>query len=46
MVDGSIIDQGGPSNAVFAQLWGALATRYATKSRVIFGIMNKPWDGQ
>jgi endoglucanase len=45
MVDGAIIGQGGPSNAVFAQLWSSLATKYANQYRVIFGIMNEPWGG-
>lgn len=45
MIDGTIIVQGGPSNAVLAQLWSSLATKYANESGVIFGIMDEPWGG-
>lgn len=46
LVDGQIVGQGGPSNAIFAQLWGNLATKYASQPKVIFGIMNEPWGGR
>jgi endoglucanase len=42
--DGGIIGQGGPTNAQFTSLWSQLATKYASQSRVIFGIMNEPHD--
>ncbi|KAF9230428.1 glycoside hydrolase family 5 protein, cellulose binding module 1 [Melanogaster broomeanus] len=42
--NGAIIGQGGPSNEVFAALWSSLAGSYASKSKVIFGIMNEPHD--
>ena len=42
--NGAIIGQGGPSNAQFASLWSQLAAKYATQSKVIFGIMNEPHD--
>lgn len=42
--NGAIIGQGGPTNSVFAALWSSLATKYASQSRVIFGIMNEPHD--
>ena len=40
--NGGIIGQGGPTNAQFANLWGQIATKYVTQSKVIFGIMNEP----
>ncbi|KAI0263104.1 carbohydrate-binding module family 1 protein/Glycoside hydrolase family 5 protein [Gloeopeniophorella convolvens] len=39
-----IIGQGGPSNDVFAALWSQLAAKYASQSKVIFGVMNEPHD--
>jgi endoglucanase len=39
-----IIGQGGPSNAQFVALWTDLARRYASNSRILFGIMNEPHD--
>ncbi|KAI4154577.1 MAG: hypothetical protein LQ340_001586 [Diploschistes diacapsis] len=42
--DGKIIGQGGPTNDQFAGLWSQLATKYASDSRIIFGIMNEPHD--
>ncbi|KDR72631.1 hypothetical protein GALMADRAFT_142932 [Galerina marginata CBS 339.88] len=42
--NGGIIGQGGPSNAVFAQLWSNIATKYKSNSKVVFGIMNEPHD--
>ncbi|WPH04369.1 Hypothetical protein R9X50_00725900 [Acrodontium crateriforme] len=40
--NGAIIGQGGPTNAQFAAFWGALAGRYASNSKVAFGLMNEP----
>ncbi|PMD38430.1 glycoside hydrolase family 5 protein [Hyaloscypha variabilis F] len=37
-----VIGQGGPTNAVFASLWASIATKYQTKNKVIFGLMNEP----
>ena len=42
--NGGIIGQGGPTNAQFANLWSQIATKYASQSRVVFGIMNEPHD--
>lgn len=42
--NGKIIGQGGPSNAQFASLWSQLASKYASQTKVIFGIMNEPHD--
>ncbi|KZP31156.1 glycoside hydrolase family 5 protein [Athelia psychrophila] len=42
--DGEIIGQGGPTNAQFANLWSQVATKYASESKIIFGIMNEPHD--
>ena len=42
--NGQIIGQGGPTNAQFASLWSQLATKYASTSNVIFGVMNEPHD--
>ena len=42
--NGGIIGQGGPTNAQFASVWSQLATKYASQSRIIFGIMNEPHD--
>ncbi|KAJ7598555.1 endoglucanase [Mycena floridula] len=39
-----IIGQGGPTNAQFASLWASIATKYASNSKIIFGIMNEPHD--
>lgn len=43
-VNGSLIGQGGPTDAQFADLWAQLATKYADNSKVLFGIMNEPHD--
>jgi endoglucanase len=43
-VNNAIIGQGGPSDAVFADLWSQLAKKYASSSKVIFGLMNEPHD--
>jgi len=40
--NGQIIGQGGPTNTQFASLWSQLATKYASNSKVAFGIMNEP----
>ena len=42
--NGQIIGQGGPTNAQFASLWSQLAKKYASQSKVVFGIMNEPHD--
>ncbi|KAI1484361.1 glycoside hydrolase superfamily [Biscogniauxia mediterranea] len=42
--DGKIIGQGGPTDAQFAALWSALATKYASEDRVVFELMNEPHD--
>ncbi|KAF9482685.1 cellulase-domain-containing protein [Pholiota conissans] len=42
--NGAIIGQGGPSNAVFATLWGNIAAKFASNSKIIFGVMNEPHD--
>lgn len=42
--DGGIIGQGGPTNAQFVSLWTQLATKYASQSNIIFGVMNEPHD--
>lgn len=44
--DGQIIGQGGPLNAIFSQLWGNIAAKYANQPKVIFVIMNEPWGGK
>ena len=42
--DGQIIGQGGPSNDQFASLWSQLATKYASTTNVVMGLMNEPHD--
>ncbi|KAK5128940.1 hypothetical protein LTR85_000273 [Meristemomyces frigidus] len=42
--NGDIIGQGGPTNAQFASLWSQIATKYASNSKVAFGVMNEPHD--
>ncbi|PNP39569.1 cellulase [Trichoderma gamsii] len=42
--NGAIIGQGGPTNAQFVSLWTQLATKYASQSKVWFGIVNEPHD--
>lgn len=39
-----IIGQGGPTNEQFAALWSSIATKYASESKIIFGVMNEPHD--
>ena len=33
-----IIGQGGPTNDQFAKLWSQIATKYASNSKIIFGV--------
>ena len=40
----NIIGQGGPTNEQFASVWSQLASKYKGQSKIIFGIMNEPWD--
>ncbi|PNP42997.1 hypothetical protein THARTR1_11163 [Trichoderma harzianum] len=42
--NGGIIGQGGPTNDQFTSLWSQLAKKYASQSKVWFGIMNEPHD--
>lgn len=42
--NGAIIGQGGPTNAQFTSLWSQLASKYASQSKIVFGIMNEPHD--
>ncbi|KZP20628.1 glycoside hydrolase family 5 protein [Athelia psychrophila] len=42
--NGGIIGQGGPTNAQFANVWSQIAKKYASQSKIIFGIMNEPHD--
>ncbi|KAK4692508.1 hypothetical protein P7C71_g4713, partial [Lecanoromycetidae sp. Uapishka_2] len=43
--NGNIIGQtGGPSISDFSGLWKQLATKYATESKVVMGLMNEPHD--
>ncbi|KAF8578407.1 glycoside hydrolase family 5 protein [Ramaria rubella] len=42
--NGGVIGQGGPTNAQFASIWSQLATKYASTSKIIFGVMNEPHD--
>ncbi|KAF8313042.1 cellulase-domain-containing protein [Clavulina sp. PMI_390] len=42
--DGGIIGQGGPTNDQFVSLWTQLATKYASQSKIMFGVMNEPHD--
>ncbi|KAI5255718.1 cellulase-domain-containing protein [Aureobasidium subglaciale] len=45
--NGQIVgSSGGPTNAQFASVWSQLATKYASKPKVAFGIMNEPHDLQ
>lgn len=36
---GEIIGQGGPTNQQFADLWSAIASKYASQSKIIFGVL-------
>ncbi|KAJ9136953.1 Beta-1,4-endoglucanase [Coniochaeta hoffmannii] len=42
--NGAVIGQGGPTNDHFVIVWKQLATKYASQSRIWFGIMNEPHD--
>ncbi|KAH7930545.1 cellulase-domain-containing protein [Leucogyrophana mollusca] len=42
--NGGIIGQGGPTNDQFVSIWSQLAAKYASQSKIIFGIMNEPHD--
>jgi endoglucanase len=42
--NGGVIGQGGPTNDQFISLWTQLATKYASNTRIWFGIMNEPHD--
>jgi len=42
--NGAIIGQGGPTDDQLASLWKQIATKYASQSKVAFGIMNEPHD--
>lgn len=39
-----MIGQDGPSAGQFASIWSQLTTKYASQSRVAFGLMNEPHD--
>jgi endoglucanase len=41
---GNIIGQGGPSNAMFAQLWANIASKFSNQPNAIFDLMNEPHD--
>ena len=42
--NGAIVGQGGPTNAQLANIWSQLASKYASNSKIIFGVMNEPHD--
>ena len=42
--NGGIIGQGGPTNDQFASLWSQIASKYASNSKIVFGVMNEPHD--
>lgn len=42
--NGAIVGQGGPSNDQLANIWSQLASKYASRSQIIFGVMNEPHD--
>ena len=42
--NGGIVGQGGPTDDQFASLWSQLATKYASESRMVFGLVNEPHD--
>ena len=43
--NGNIIGQpGGPTNQDFSSLWSQLATKYASDTNVVMGLMNEPHD--
>lgn len=37
--NGQIIGQGGPTNDQFVSLWKQIATKYASNSKIMFGVM-------
>ena len=43
---GQIIGQGGPSNEIFANIWGEIARKYANEDRIAFGLSNEPHDSE
>ena len=43
-VQSGVVGKDGPSTAAFASLWSALAKKYASNSKIIFGLMNEPHD--
>jgi len=42
--NGGIVGQGGPSDDQLVDIWRQLASKYASQSRIIFGVMNEPHD--
>lgn len=42
--NGQIVGQGGPTNAQLASIWSQLAAKYASQSKIAFGVMNEPHD--
>lgn len=44
--NGNIVGQSGGAvtDAQLASLWSQIATKYASQSKVIFGVMNEPHD--
>ena len=41
---GNTADVAAATTAQFAAFWGALAGRFATNEKVIFGLMNEVWE--
>lgn len=39
-----VVGKDGPTSTQFAALWGALAKKYASNSKIMFGLMNEPHD--
>ena len=39
-----VVGADGPTTAQFAALWSSLAKKYASQSKIIFGLMNEPHD--
>lgn len=42
--NGQIFGQGGPTSDQLAAVWSKVATKYATNTKVAFGVMNEPHD--
>ncbi|KAK7941566.1 uncharacterized protein PG986_013953 [Apiospora aurea] len=42
--NGAVIGQGGPADDTFVALWTALANKYKSQSKIVFGVMNEPHD--